>query len=252
MQLPNPVLQKLARGEVSVGSWLNLASPLAAEVMAVAGYEWLVIDAEHSQWDLGLITEGLRAIESQGCVPLVRVWSHDPTAFARLLDAGAMGLVIPHVSTPEQAEAIAKAAHYPPRGERSSGTGRGTLDAGWRAQIDDNLLICPQIEDLEGVNNTAEIMAVDGMDVAYIGPSDLALSMGLSSGDAFTNPEHADAVAKILEGAQKNGKPAGVPVGSVDLARRVIEQGFTMIDLGSDLRMLQNTAGEQLKAVMAS
>ena len=251
MNLPNPVLAKLRRGQVSVGSWLNLASPLAAEVMAVGGCEWLVVDAEHAPWDLGLITEGIRAIESQGCVPLVRPWSHDPTAFARILDAGAMGLVIPHVSTVGQAEAITMAVRYPPMGQRSSGTGRATISRDWSRQANDNLIICPQIEDMEGVNNAKEIMAVDGMDVAYIGPADLALSMGLTSADMFTHEDHAAAVARILAGAKDNGKPAGTPVSSVDRARTIIAQGFTMIDYSSDLRLLQDAISDQLAAVQA-
>ncbi len=251
MNLPNPVLAKLQRGELSVGSWLNLVSPLSAEVMAVAGCEWLVIDAEHAAWDMGLITEGIRAIESQGCVPLVRPWSHDPTAFARILDAGAMGLVIPHVSTVEQARAIAEAVRYPPRGHRSSGTSRATIDRDWSRQVNENLIICPQIEDMEGVDNIEAIMAVDGMDVAYIGPSDLALSMGLTSADMFTNPDHLAAVAQILTGAQANGKAAGTPAPTVERARQIIDQGFTMIDYSSDFRILQAAAAEQLAAVKA-
>ena len=225
MNLPNPVLAKLRRGEVSIGSWLNLASPLAAEVMAVGGCEWLVIDAEHAPWDLGLITEGIRAIESQGCVPLVRPWTNDPAWFGQILDAGAMGLVVPHVSTVAQAEAIAGAVRYPPQGHRSSGTSRATIDRGWTAQANDHLIICPQIEDLEGADNTEAIMAVDGMDVAYIGPSDLALSMGLTSADMFTNADHAAAIAKVLAGAQANGKPAGLPAPTVERARAVDRAG---------------------------
>ncbi len=251
MNLPNPVLAKLRRGEVSIGSWLNLASPLAAEVMAVGGCEWLVIDAEHAPWDLGLITEGIRAIESQGCVPLVRPWTNDPAWFGQVLDAGAMGLVIPHVSTVAQAEAIAGAVRYPPRGHRSSGTSRATIDRGWTAQANDHLIICPQIEDLDGADNTEAIMAVDGMDVAYIGPSDLALSMGLTSADMFTNADHAAAIAKVLAGAQANGKPAGLPAPTVERARQLIAQGFTMLDYSSDYRILQAAVVEQLAAVLA-
>ena len=243
MNLPNPVLAKLRRGEVSIGSWLNLASPLAAEVMAVGGCEWLVIDAEHAPWDLGLITEGIRAIESQGCVPLVRPWTNDPAWFGQILDAGAMGLVVPHVSTVAQAEAIAGAVRYPPRGHRSSGTSRATIDRGWTAQANDHLIICPQIEDLEGADNTEAIMAVDGMDVAYIGPSDLALSMGLTSADMFTNADHAAAIAKVLAGAQANGKPAGLPAPTVERARQLIAQGFTMLDYSSDYRILAGRRG---------
>lgn len=251
MRFPNPVLATLRRGEVSIGSWLNLASPLAAEVMAVGGCEWLVIDAEHAPWDLGMITEGLRAIESQDCVPLVRPWTNDPACFGQILDAGAMGLVVPHVSTVEQAEAIAEAVRFPPRGHRSSGTSRATIDRAWTAQANDNLIICPQIEDLEGVANTQAIMEVDGMDVAYIGPSDLALSMGLTSADMFTNADHADAIARILAGAQAADKPAGLPAPTVDRARQLIAQGFTMIDYSSDYRILQAALAEQLAAVRA-
>lgn len=251
MRFPNPVLATLRRGEVSIGSWLNLASPLAAEVMAVGGCEWLVIDAEHAPWDLGMITEGLRAIESQGCVPLVRPWTNDSACFGQILDAGAMGLVVPHVSTVEQAEAIAEAVRYPPRGHRSAGTSRATIDRAWSAQANDNLIICPQIEDLEGVANTQAIMEVDGMDVAYIGPSDLALSMGLTSADMFTNPDHADAIAGVLAGAQAAGKPAGLPAPTVERARQLIDQGFTMIDYSSDYRILQAALAEQLAAVRA-
>ena len=251
MRLPNPVREKLNRGEVSVGSWLNLASPLAAEVMAVAGYEWLVIDAEHTQWDISSITEAIRAIESMDCVALVRAWDHQPSTLARILDAGAQGIVVPHVSTPEQAKAIAKATLYPPLGERSAGSGRGTIDRSWGGKINTNLLICPQIEDMEGVNNAEAIMAVDGMDVAYIGPNDLAMSMGLTGADAFKNADHLAAVAKILAGAKANKKPAGTPIGNVVGARALIKQGFQMIDYNSDMRILQAAATEQLKAVLA-
>ena len=87
----NPVRDKLYRGEVSVGAWLNLGSPTAAAVMAEAGYEWLVVDAEHGQWDPQTIANTFRAIEARGAVPMARVWSHDATALGRLLDAGAMG-----------------------------------------------------------------------------------------------------------------------------------------------------------------
>ncbi len=96
---PNPVKEKLARGEVSIGSWLNLASPLAAEVLAEAGYEWLAIDTEHTAWDLAEITHAVRAIEARGAVPMARAWSHEPEGLGRILDTGVMGLIVTHVST---------------------------------------------------------------------------------------------------------------------------------------------------------
>lgn len=251
MIFPNPVKQKLARGEVSIGSWLNLASPLAAEVLAEAGYEWLAIDAEHTPWDLGEITHAVRAIEARGAVPMARAWSHDPEGLGRILDTGVMGLIVPHVSTAEQAEAIADAVRYAPRGHRSGGNSRAAISADYTSRIDDNLLVCPQIEDREGVENIAEIMAVDGMDVAFIGPNDLVVAMGYTRADVYRVPEHLEAMARILGGAQANGKPAGTPAPTVALARQFIAQGFTFIDLSSDLRLLAQVASQELQAVRA-
>lgn len=244
----SPIREKLYRGEVSIGTWLNLASPGAAELLANAGFDWLVVDAEHSQWDLDLIAHAFRAIEAQGAVPMARTWSDDPTALGRLLDAGAMGIVIPHVSTPEQAESIARSMRYPPRGDRSAGSGRAVLTASdYRAAIDDEVLVIPQIENMEGVRNIDGIMAVEGVDVAFLGPNDLGLSMGLSPDLHGKDSRHLDAIAAVLEGAKKAGKPAGLPAANVEAAKQQIQQGFLMIDLSSDMRMLQGTASAWLE-----
>lgn len=248
----NPVRDKLYRGETSVGAWLNLGSPTAAEVMAGAGYDWLAVDAEHGQWDPQTMTNAFLAIEARGAVPMARVWSHDPTAIGRVLDAGAMGIILPHLSTPEQAAAAVAAMRYPPVGERSSGTGRAVLmDPGYKSEANDSILVIPQIEDMEGVNNAEAIMALDGVDVAFIGPNDLGLSMGLTSDQMWKDQGHLDAIAAILAAARKVGKPAGVPVGSGEAARAVIAQGFQFIDAGSDLRQLQLAAGERLKIALS-
>ena len=162
MNFPNPVRQKIMAGQPSFGSFLNLVSPMAAEVLVDLGYEWLAVDAEHAQWDIGSMTNAFRAIEARGGIPMTRVESHDPTVLARTLDAGAMGVIVPHVSTVEQAQAIADACRYPPRGQRSSGSGRATINAEDGARINEEVLVCPQIEDMEGVNNIEAIMAVDG------------------------------------------------------------------------------------------
>ena len=164
---------------------------------------------------------------------MTRVESHDPTVLARTLDAGAMGVIVPHVSTVEQAQAIADACRYPPRGQRSSGSGRATINAEDGARINEEVLVCPQIEDMEGVNNIEAIMAVDGIDVAFIGPNDLA------------------AIDAILAGDKANGKPAGTPISDVAKARELVEQGFTLIDFGNDLRMLSGAAGAALKGMKA-
>jgi len=242
----NPVRTKLLSGKPSYGAWLNLNAPLAAEVMAAAGFEWLTVDAEHSAWDMPLIADTFRAIEARDKVPFVRTWDHDPVTLNRLLDAGAMGIVIPHVCTPEQAEKLSSAMRYPPVGKRSAGTGRIAVHGStYRGTINDQVLVIPQIEDIEGVENAEAIMAVPGVDVGFIGPGDLSLNMGVEPG----HPDHEAALLKILAACKKAGKPAGMPARTVESAKLRREQGFTMLDIASDLRMLDEAAQGILSAL---
>ncbi|MCE2439239.1 MAG: hypothetical protein J4F39_07425 [Candidatus Latescibacteria bacterium] len=234
--MENPVKAKLLRGELSLGGWLNLGSPLAAEVMAAAGYEWLAIDAEHSPFDIPLIADTFRAIEARGAVPLVRTWDHDPVSLARILDAGAYGIIVPHVSTARQAEALVQAMRYPPVGARSAGTGRvAVYGDDYRRNANDAVMIVPQVEDMEGINNTEAIMSVEGIDVGFLGPGDLALSMGVDRG----HPDHEKAIQTFVSGCRKAGKPYGIPERDLEIVRKRIREGFTFLDIASDLRTLE-------------
>ena len=246
--MKNPIKETLDNGEVSIGSWLNLASPLAAEVMAAAGFQWIAIDAEHTAFDLTLIANTMRAIEARGAVPLVRAWDHDPVTIGRLLDAGAYGIVVPHVSTPEQAKELARCMRYPPQGTRSAGTGRCvTLSDDYRETFNDVVLCIPQIEDLEGIRNGDAIASVEGVDIGFLGPNDLALSMGVEAGC----PEHEEALATFLEGCRRAGKPCGLPTRTSAATRSRIEQGFSFIDFSSDFRFLDGAARQALEEVHA-
>ena len=243
MIMRNTIKEKLAAGKPSIGSWLNLGSPLSAEVMAAAGFEWLVVDAEHTAFDLGLIAHTFRAIEARGAIPLARAWDHDPVTLARLLDAGAWGLIIPHVSTPRQAEDLAAAMRYPPLGVRSAGTGRCiTLAPDYSEVANDQILCIPQIEDLEGVENGEAIAAVEGVDIGFLGPNDLARSMGVEMG----HPDHEAALQRFREGCERAGKPCGIPEKDAETVRRRLDQGFRFIDFGNDLRFLESTITEAL------
>ena len=237
--MQNPIKDQLAANQPSIGSWLNLASPLAAEVMAAAGFEWLVVDAEHSPFDLGHIAHTFRAIEARGAIPMARAWDHDPVTAARLLDAGAWGLVFPHVSTPAQAEKIAQAMRYPPRGQRSVGTGRCvTISPYYRKSFDDAVLLIPQIEDMEGIENAEAIARVEGVDIGFLGPGDLAMSMGVEAG----HPDHEAALQAFREGCERAGKPCGIPVKDTAAAKQRIAEGFQLIDINNDLRFLEAAA----------
>ena len=244
----SPIRQALDAGRPSVGSWLNLASPLAAEVMAASGYPWLCVDAEHGPFDLDSIAYTFLAIEARGAVPLVRAWDHEPATSGRLLDAGALGIVFPHVSTPEQAEQLASSVRYPPRGMRSSGTGRCvTMSPHYRDRCDDVILCIPQIEDMEGIENSEAIAAVEGIDIGFLGPGDLALSMGVEAG----HPDHEAALQSFRRGCERAGKPCGIPVKSGVEARRRIAEGFLFIDLNSDFRLLEGAARTEYAEAVA-
>ncbi len=239
----NPILQTLKAGEVSVGSWLNLASPLAAEIMAAAGFTWLAVDTEHTPYDLELVAHTFRAIEARGAIPLARAWDHDPVTISRLLDAGAWGLVFPHVSTPQQAEKLARAMRYPPRGTRSVGSARcQTLHPNYLQIANEQVLCIPQIEDLEGIDNAEAIASVEGVDIGFLGPGDLAMSMGVEMG----HPDHEAALQRFREGCDRADKPSGIPTADSKQTRQRIAQGFRFIDLGNDLRFLQMTATKML------
>lgn len=242
----NPVKSILERGEVSLGGWLNLGSPMAAEMMASCGFDWLAVDAEHSLFDLNTIADSMRGIEARGCVPLVRVYGHDPVTMARILDAGAYGIIVPHVSTPEQAKELSDSMRYPPIGVRSAGTGRiAAMGDDYRATINDQVLVIPQIEDMEGIENAEAILEVDGIDIGFIGPNDLALSMGVESG----HPDHEAAILAVAAAGKATGKPVGLPIREVEGARKRIEDGFTFIDCCSDLRIMEAGAKATLSGL---
>ena len=243
--MKNPIREKLSKGKVSIGSWLNLGSPLAGEVMADAGFEWLTVDAEHTAYDMALIADTFRGIDSRGAVSFVRAWDHDPVTLARLLDAGAYGIVIPHVSTAKQAETIVSAMRYPPVGIRSSGTGRiATFGSDYKSTANDEILVMPQIEDMEGINNAEAIMSVEGVGVGFLGPGDLSLSMGLEPG----HPDHETAIQKFLAACKKVGKPAGIPT-TFEAAQQRIDEGFLMIDVSNELAILSGAARKMVEAL---
>ena len=244
--MKNPIRETLAAGRPSIGSWLNLASPLSAEVMAAAGFPWLVVDTEHAPFDLQLVAHTFRAIEARGAIPLARSWDQDPVTIGRLLDAGAWGLVFPHVSNVEQAESLARAMRYPPDGTRSMGTGRcTTISPDYRRDINAEVLCIPQIEDMEGIDQAEAIASVEGVDIGFLGPSDLALSMGVEAG----HPNHEAALQRFREGCKRAGKPSGIPAGDAESALRRIAEGFQFIDLTNDLRFLESAARQAIAAV---
>ena len=242
----NTVKKKLRQGEAAVGTWLNLGSPLAAEYMAHVGWDWLVVDTEHSAVDIATTAEMFRAVSTTDTIPMARVVGNDPLEIKRLLDAGALGLVIPMVNSGAEAEAAVKAMKYPPEGSRSAGGGRARLyGQDYTQEANEEIAVIMQVEHIQGVQNIREILAVPGVDVCFIGPNDLSRSMGCRMGA----PEHEEAIQEILRAALDAGIPPGIHCWSASDVLRRLEQGFRFMAIGSDADMLFAAARERLEAL---
>jgi 4-hydroxy-2-oxoheptanedioate aldolase len=247
----NKVKERWRRGEPSVGSWLSLGNPLAAELMAHIGFDWLTVDMEHNAIDIELTQSIFQAIGTTDTVPFARVPWNDPQIIKRVLDIGAYGVVIPNVLDREEAERAVGACRYPPDGFRGIGTLRGYLYGGpdYAQRANEEIAVICMIEHIDAVGRAEEIMSTPGLDAVFIGPNDLAASMGVPLGLDNPHPEHRAAVARVLETAKRLGVPAGIHCGSVEAVNERIEEGFLWLALSSDAGFLSGAAGRAYREV---
>jgi len=241
----NTVKRKLAAGEPVVGTWLSLCSPVAAEYMAHVGWDWLVVDTEHSPVGFETTLHCFQAICTTDTIPLARVAWNDPTLIKRLLDAGAMGLVVPMIKSAEEANAAVAAMKYPPEGIRSLGGGRSMVYGDdYFARANDEIACIVQIEHIDAVNAAEQIMSVKGVDATFIGPNDLAGSMGIEPNINVVDPRHEEAIQEVLRAAKKVGTPTGIHVATAEQARMRIDQGFQFVAITSDAGFMRSAARE--------
>jgi 2-keto-3-deoxy-L-rhamnonate aldolase RhmA len=247
----NPVTDKLRSGQPAVGSWLTLCSPVAAESMAHIGWDWLVVDVEHSAVGFETMVNCFRAAQLGGAAPMARVPWNDTIWIQRTLDAGALGLVVPMVNTAEDAKGVVSNMRYATKGQRSFGGSRVApyIDGDYRTWTDENLAVIVMIETIQAVKNAEAILAVDGVVGCFIGPNDLALSMGLTAKDMGPGTEHEAAMMEVLAAAKKTGKAAGKHCfNAAELSMR-IGQGFQFLALMSDAAFMAKAAREEFGAV---
>ena len=224
----------------TLGTWIKLSSPESVEIMAHAGFDFVVIDLEHTALDLGATSTHIAMARALGVDPLVRVPDHGLSVIQRVLDAGAAGVVVPHVDTVEQARTVVRATCFPPRGDRGSG---GTSRAGrWgllpRADYleygNEQALCVVQLESEPAIRNTGEILALDGIDAAFVGPADLSMSMGVAAG--------SDEVDRLTASALAAAAAAGVPIGTAsatsDQARAALARGYDYVVVSNDTSIL--------------
>ncbi len=247
----NRVKELWGEGKATVGTWLVLGSPIVAEITAHMGFDWVVIDTEHGSIDIGTTQSIIQAILTTDTVPLVRVPWNDPMSIKRALDAGAYGLVIPMVNSREEAINAVQACRYPPVGVRSYGGPRARLYGGvdYFEHANEELALIVQIEHVDAVNRVDEILSVEGVDGFFIGPSDLAISMGLKPGLDNTDPRHIAAVSKVLASGKKHHAAGGILVSSPEAVNERIAQGFQFIGLSSDESFMRSATSAALSKV---
>ncbi len=237
---------KLRASEPTFGSWLSLAHPAIMEIMVRAGFEWIVIDLEHTSITIREAEDLIRVADLSGCPPLVRVTWNDAQQIKRVMDAGAHGIVVPMVNSADDARAAVSAVRYPPAGVRGVGLGRasgyGTNFKGYCDWVEKDCVVVVQVEHKESVANLDEILAFDGVDAFIVGPYDLSASLGVPG--QFENPEFLAAMSSIREVHARSGKPGGFHVvePSAEQLRARVDEGYTFIAYGVDMRMLDIAA----------
>ncbi|MEZ0168511.1 4-hydroxy-2-oxoheptanedioate aldolase [Microvirga sp. TS319] len=244
----------LRNGRSQIGLWLALASPYVAEVCAGAGYDWLLVDAEHGPNDIPLLAAQLQAIAGSASHPVVRVPIGETWIIKQVLDIGAQTLLVPMVESAEQARALVRATRYPPDGVR--GVGAALARASNYNRISDylqtaNEQICllVQVESRAGLAAIEEIASVDGVDGIFIGPADLAADMGHLGVPGVADVQSAvrDGLSRILA----SGKAAGILTADVDLAQSYVELGASFVAIGSDVGVLAGGATRLLSQFAA-
>lgn len=252
----NHAKRRLKAGEPSVGTWLGLPSPEAAEYVATLGFDWLVVDTEHNAIDIRTLSQMFGVIAHSGVAPMVRIPWNSPENFKRVLDAGAWGVVVPMVNSRAEAELAVEAAKFPPKGKRSVGGGIpavrfNTTGGEYLQRADEEILIVLQIEHIVGVEHADEILSVPGVDACFIGPNDLAASMGIGLGVPLESKDERlnEAIKEIREACVRNGVAPGIHTSGAAGVNQRIEEGFQFLAMASELRYLVSGLNEDIKAL---
>src|SRR5436190_22029818 len=240
-QLPsNPFKKALREGRTQLGLWASLCSNIATEVIAGAGFDWILIDTEHAPNELPIVFGQLQAMVGGTASPVVRPAWNDMVLMKRFLDVGVQNFLVPYVQTVEEARAAVAATRYPPQGIRGVAVTHRANQYGrvkdYFKRANDEICVLVQIETRLGLQNLEGIAGVDGVDGLFIGPSDLAAALG-----HLGNPGHPEvraAIADALQRIRKTGKAPGILAAIEADARRWLESGCLVLAVGSDISLL--------------
>ncbi len=239
---PNGFKRDLLAGKRLLGCWSSLANAITTEVLGVAGFDWILLDGEHSPNDVATFIPQLMALKDSPSAPVVRPTSNNAVELKRLLDAGFYNFLIPFVETADEALQAVRATRYPPQGIRGVSVSQrsnhyGTVPDYFKS-INDHICVMLQIESRVGVTNAKAIAAVQGVDCIFVGPSDLAADMG-HLGNA-NHPDVQAAIAAVFADAKACSKPTGILAPVEADARRYMAMGATFVGVGSDLGVFRS------------
>lgn len=237
-----------AAGATTFGTWVTFADPVAAELIGRVGFDWVILDTQHGAIGWDHLTSAIQALALGGTPALVRTGWNDPMQIMRAMDLGAVGVIVPMVSTPEQARAAAEATRYPPAGIRSFGPVRSHYSASEGTRPEPLCFV--MIETAEALENLDAIAATPGVDGLFVGPVDLALSLGL--GPALVMPDRVlEAIDTVVETCVRHGVIAGCPSLGLHNAKRLSERGVRFITLGSDAGFIRRGAAADIAEARA-
>lgn len=240
----NPLKEAWAGGRTAFGLWMTVPGSVGAEIFAGAGVDYVCVDQQHGIIDYDSMVPMLQAVRASGAAPITRVLSNDPFLIMKALDAGTWGVIVPLVNSAEDAARAASACRYPPQGMRSYGPVRAAGVIGSRDPEDlaGEVLCLVMVETREALERVEEISATPGLDGIYIGPADLALSLGLPPTLDIQEGEHAEAIGRVREACHRNGIAASIHAASGEWARRHAEAGFDMVTVATDAALLRDAA----------
>ena len=245
----NRVKRMLKEGKKTIGAWLQIASPFTAEIMSRAGFDWLIIDMEHGPGDILALTAQLQAMSESGVIPFVRAPWNDFVVIKRILDAGVYGVLVPYVNSRTEAEAAVRACKYPPEGIRGiagspRAAGYGQNPKEYLTKANDLILVITAVETMEAVSNLDEILKVPLLDGIFIGPMDLATSMGY-----FADPSQP-AVQTVIAEVEKKVLGAKKILGTIandwEQAIKLYQRGYQLLMIMADGVALGKLAAERV------
>lgn len=247
---PNIIKQRFDANQTVINAWLSIGSSYSAEGMGHAGFHAVTVDLQHGMIGFSDALPMLQAISATASTPLVRVPDLDPAKIMHLLDAGAYGVICPMISTAEQARELVSACRYPPVGNRSFGPSRGLLYGGsdYISEANTTVMAIPMIETAQAVDKINEILDVDGIDMIYMGPNDMAFALDGHVG--YPRPESENALASVLQSATAKGIPVGIFCTDAADACKRVSQGYRMVTPANDFAHLTRSASAAVQSIL--